>query len=185
MESYKAIISTEELEKILGQENVKVLDCSVGFGRQEGDCPRLSFLRSHIKGALFLDLDYFKDMTTDLPYMMPTEEDFVATMKRLNVRLGDKVVCYDASPMQLWGYRVSWMLSAMGHPDASVLDGGFAKWQSENKPCESTNPNADAAEFGYKLNPDKIKTLEQMQAFESDEAGRTFQVVDSRPGEPF
>ena len=104
---------------------MKVLDCSVSMGRQAGDCHRINFTKSHIKGALFLDLDNFRDHTTDLPFMMPSEKQFIDTMKRLNVKLSDKVVCYDTGAMQLFGYRAAWMFQCMGHPDVQVLDGGF------------------------------------------------------------
>ena len=45
------IISTEELAALIGQPNVKILDSSVGMGRPEGDCCRINFHKSHIKGA--------------------------------------------------------------------------------------------------------------------------------------
>lgn len=44
-----SLISTEELAKILDNENVKVLDCSVGLNRD--DDHRINFLKTHIKGA--------------------------------------------------------------------------------------------------------------------------------------
>mmetsp|Transcript_11050 Transcript_11050/g.18478 ORF Transcript_11050/g.18478 Transcript_11050/m.18478 type:complete len:127 (+) Transcript_11050:35-415(+) len=119
------IISCDELVKLLDQPNVKVLDCSVSMGRTPGDCHRINFLKSHIKGALFLDLDNLKDHKSDLPFMMPDEKFFIDTMKRLGVKLTDKVICYDSGAMQLFGYRAAWMFQCMGHPDVKVLDGGF------------------------------------------------------------
>lgn len=67
------IISTEQLEAILGNENLRVLDCSVAMGRQAGDDHRVGFMKSHIKGAQFFDLDNLKDHKNDLPFMMPSE----------------------------------------------------------------------------------------------------------------
>ena len=87
-------ISTEELSALIGSENVKILDCSVQMGRPEGDCSRINFHKSHIKGAQFLDLDNLKDMKSDLPFMMPSEEAFIGRMKVLGVRMSDHVVCY-------------------------------------------------------------------------------------------
>jgi 3-mercaptopyruvate sulfurtransferase SseA len=34
------------------------------------------------------------------------------------------------------------MLETMNHPNVRVLDGGFAKWVAENKPCEATEKDA-------------------------------------------
>ena len=92
-------ISTEKLESMLGNPKLRVVDCSVGMGRQPGDCHRLGFLKSHIKGAQFLDLDNLKDLKTDLPFMMPTEQQFCDQMKRINIRQTDTVVCYETGGM--------------------------------------------------------------------------------------
>ena len=125
MQDNTPTISTEELASILGQSNVKVLDCSVQMGRQPGDCSRISFLKGHIKGAQYLDLENFKDHRSELPFMMPEEKHFVDTMKRLNIKLSDKVICYDAGAMQLFGFRAFWMLQSMGHKNVFVLNGGY------------------------------------------------------------
>ena len=49
-------------------------------------------------------------------------------MKKLDVKLSDKVVLYDTSQRNVFGYRVAWMLQAMGHPDTHVLDGRYSAW---------------------------------------------------------
>ena len=175
-----SIISTDDLNAILGNANLRILDCSVSMGRQPGDDQRINFLKSHIKGACFLDLDYLKDMKNDLPFMMPNEKHFIDTMKRHDVKLTDQVVCYDTGAMQFFGYRAAWMLQAMGHPNVQVLDGGFAKWTKEGKAVEATDANANEDAFGYKLNADKIKLYDQMKAFEDNEAERTYQLLDVR-----
>lgn len=54
-----SIISTDELEAILKEPNVKILDCSVQTGRE--DCSRMNFLRNHIKNAIYADLDNLRD----------------------------------------------------------------------------------------------------------------------------
>ena len=54
-------------------------------------------------------------------------------MKILNIKLSDKVVCYDTGDSQFFGYRAAWMFQVMSHSNVFVLDGGLKKWQSENK----------------------------------------------------
>ena len=142
--------------------------------REPGDDPTINYLKSHIKGAQYLDLFNLKDHSTNLPLMMPNEAYFVAAMKRLNVKLSDNVVCYDTGKMQFFGYRAAWMLQAMGHPNTRVLDGGFDKWTKEGRPTESTDGGAAADQFAYKLNPGMIKTGAQMKAFAGSEAERTY-----------
>jgi thiosulfate/3-mercaptopyruvate sulfurtransferase len=168
------LISTEELSALLADSNVRILDCSASMGRQPGDDQRINFLLSHIQGAQFLDLDYFRDLSSPLPFMMPTEKHFCDTMKRLDVGTNNAVVCYDTGSMGSFSYRAAWMLRAMGVPNVRVLNGGFAKWIAEGLPVQATNADAVPENFAYTLNSDAIKTFEQMQAFASNEAERTF-----------
>ena len=180
-----SIITTDELNACLDQANLRILDCSVARGQQPGDCQRLNFFKSHIKGAQFIDLEYFTDMKNDLPLMMPTEKQFVDTLKKYNVKLTDHVVCYDTGSMQAFGYRAAWMLQAMGHPNVQVLDGGFAKWTKESKPVETTDADVKEDDFGYKLNTDKIKEYEQIKNFGINEDERTYQLLDVRSPDQF
>jgi thiosulfate/3-mercaptopyruvate sulfurtransferase len=60
-------------------------------------------------------------------------------MKKLGIRLCDKVVCYDTGAMQFFGYRAVWMFHAMGHNNVCVLDGGFQKWKNEKLPIETSD----------------------------------------------
>ena len=126
------------------------------------DCSRINYLKSHIKGAIYLDLDYLKDQKTDLMQMMPNEKQFIDSMKRLNIKLSDAVVCYDTGSMGFFGYRAAWMLQTMGHPNVRVLNGGFPKWTAEGRPCEATDENVKEEDFAYKLNPEKIKYLSEI-----------------------
>ena len=83
-------------------------------------------------------------------------------MKRLNVKLSDRVVCYDTGAMQFFGYRAAWMFQAMGHTNVQVLDGGFPKWVTEGKPVEATDAEAQESDFAYKLIDAKIKNLDNV-----------------------
>ena len=93
---------------------------------------------------------------------MPNEDEFINAMKRLNVKLSDTVVCYDGGATNFFGYRAAWMLQAMGHPAAFVLDGGFAAWVREGKAVEATDATACAEDFAYKTNSSKILHFEQI-----------------------
>lgn len=154
------IISTDRLQQLIGQPNLRVLDASTVFGRQPDDCPRLNFLKQHIQGAQFLDLDTLKDQSTDLPYMLPNQKQFIEAMKRLDCKLSDRVVVYDTHQNQFFGYRAAWMFQAFGHKNVSVLDGGFPKWIGEGKPVVQIEPEIDEKDFDFKVIPDKVKVLE-------------------------
>ena len=178
------MISTEDLESLItkGDANVRVLDCSVARGRKpEDDTAYIAYLKCHIAGAAFVNLDDLRDMGSDLPFMMPTEKHFTDTMRLLNVRMTDRVICYDSDAMQLFGYRAAWMFQAMGHKNVQVLNGGLPKWIKEGRKTDSESDaviNNDG--FDYKLNENKIYYLKSIQAFHSDETERTYQLLDAR-----
>ena len=69
------------------------------FGLKEGDCSRIAFHKTHIKGAEFLDLDTLKDIKSDLPFMLPSQEKFIERMKELAIKVSDTIVCYDTGAM--------------------------------------------------------------------------------------
>ena len=45
--------------------------------------------------------------------MLPDEKLFSDRMKVLNIKLTDRIICYDTGDMQFFGYRAAWMFQAM------------------------------------------------------------------------
>ena len=148
--SSTSIITCSQLQKILGSQALKILDCTAG--------PRTFFNSSHIPGAQFLDLDFLKHQSSPYPMMLPPSDHFRTVMQNLGVKKSDHVVCYDTSQRNVWGYRVAWMFEAMGHPKVQVLDGGFAKWNGE-----VSQVNED--DFDYKVDERKHLSFESFNNF--------------------
>jgi thiosulfate/3-mercaptopyruvate sulfurtransferase len=67
-------------------------------------------------------------------------------MRRAGVRADRTVVAYDggdgASAARAW-----WLLRHHGHPDARVLDGGFAAWQAAGRPVTTDEPATEPGDF--------------------------------------
>jgi 3-mercaptopyruvate sulfurtransferase SseA len=49
---------------------------------------------------LYLDIDNLRDMTTEVPFMLPDVKLFSDKMKILDVKLTDTIVCYDTNDLQ-------------------------------------------------------------------------------------
>ena len=90
----------------------------------DGRSSRLEYLRGHLPGAGFVDLD------TDLAaapsaalgrHPLPDPEVFAAAMRRVGVSDEDTVVAYDTED-GAYAARLVWMLRVTGH-DAALLDG--------------------------------------------------------------
>ena len=70
--------------------------------------------------------------------MMPSPEVLAAAFAAKGIGDDSRVVLYSRETIQ-WATRVWWMLRAIGVDNASVLNGGFDKWQAEGRPI-STDP---------------------------------------------
>jgi len=98
-----------------------------------------------------LDLEMLVDHKSPYMLMMPSQKTFVETMKKFNIKLSDRVVCYETGATQLFHYRVAWMFKVMGHKNVQVLRGGYPKWVAEGRPVVITDDTAKAEDFDYKV----------------------------------
>src|ERR1700761_2247509 len=140
----QALISTAELEKILGQPALRLFDCTTylepapaGSSEPYDAVPgRKTFEAGHIPGADFLDLQgEFSDSTSKLHFMMPGAAQLEAAFGRHGVTNDSLVVLYCLGAPN-WATRFWWMLQSLGF-DALVLDGGFDKWKAEGRAIET------------------------------------------------
>ena len=94
---------------------------------------KAEFLRAHIPGARYFDIDEVADQDTDLPHMVPTPGRFAKLMAAMGVNNASRIVFYDqkglASAARGW-----WLMGLFGHDQAAVLDGGLPKWMREGRP---------------------------------------------------
>jgi thiosulfate/3-mercaptopyruvate sulfurtransferase len=106
------------------------------------------FLRGHIPGAAYVDLE--GDLA-DPPgargrHPLPDVARFEAAMRRCGVRTGIPVVIYDAvagtSAARCW-----WLLRYHGHRAVKVLDGGWQAWVSDVGTVEEGAVTAEPGDF--------------------------------------
>lgn len=124
-----SLIPVEWLNQHLGDEGVLVLDASWHLPGKER-CGREEWQGCHIPGAHFFDYDSeIKDQQTHLPRMLPGEDLFAESVRKLGVNQDSLVVVYDSNAM-FSSCRAWWMFRAMGHQRVAVLDGGLLAWQA-------------------------------------------------------
>jgi len=139
-ETENALVSTAWLAENLGRPELVVFDATMYLPNEslEG---RTEYLRAHIPGARFFDIDAIADNQTELPHMLPTAGRFARLVGALGVGNGSLVVFYDqrglASAARGW-----WMMGVFGHDKAAVLDGGLPKWRAEGRPICTGEPAA-------------------------------------------
>ena len=171
-----ALISTEALAARLGDPNLRIADAS-GYLPQAGRNGRAEYEAAHIPGAVFFDIDAISDQETELPHMLPSPVVFAIAMRRLGIGDSDFVVFYDGGGIYS-AARALWMMRAMGHRNAAVLDGGFPKWRREGRAVESSLPQAVARSHFTPHPEDKL--VRDFTAMRANLETRAEQIVDAR-----
>ncbi|MCC7366003.1 MAG: sulfurtransferase [Dehalococcoidia bacterium] len=173
------LVSTEQLERRLGEDGLRVLDCTVylrppapGSERRSwvSESGRAHWETGHIPGSQFADLiSELSDPDSALAFTMPPADRFAAAMERLGIGEGTRVVCYDAS-LSMWATRVWWMLRAFGFDAAAVLDGGWRKWKLEARPVTTEAAMFAPGRFVARPRPELIASKEDVLAAIGDGA---------------
>lgn len=136
------LVSTEWLAAELGAPDLIVFDATKYLPNEPQD-GRTEYLKAHIPGARFFDIDVLADQDTDLPHMVPTPGYAAKALGALGVSNASRVVFYDqkglASAARGW-----WMMGLFGHDRAAVLDGGLPKWRAEGRNVDAGDVPAPA-----------------------------------------
>ena len=145
------LVTTEWLAGELGKPDLVVFDATKYLPNEPKD-GKAEFLKAHIPGARYFDIDQIADTDTDLPHMVPTPGRFAKLMAQLGVSNTSRIVFYDqkglASAARGW-----WLMGLFGHDDAAVLDGGLPKWIKESRPAgdgQSAVPAAGSFQPDYR-----------------------------------
>ncbi len=93
------------------------------------DKGRTTYEAGHIPGAVFVDLDEDLSAAPDGGgrHPLPDIDEFAGTLGQLGISPQSHVVVYDDVAGSI-AARLWWMLRAIGHERAQVLDGGYQAW---------------------------------------------------------
>jgi thiosulfate/3-mercaptopyruvate sulfurtransferase len=174
------LVSTDWLAAHLNDASVKVVDASY---KMPGITPpaKDDYLKAHIPGAVFFDVDAVSDHTNPLPHMFPSAEQFGRDVGALGIGNGDMVVVYDAGGW-IAGPRAWWMFLSYGHTNVRVLNGGLKKWRAEGRPVESGAVTPKSATFEAAFDAGRVRSMQQMIA---NIASKAEQVIDARASDRF
>jgi thiosulfate/3-mercaptopyruvate sulfurtransferase len=172
------LVSTDWLAAHLAQSDVRVADAS-WYLPQAARNARAEYEASHIPGAVFFDIDALSDQESPLPHMLPEATAFSSAIRKLGIGDGDFVVFYDGAGLYS-APRALWMMRAMGHGKAAVLDGGFPKWTREGRAAESTADRRPAiGRRHFTAQPD-LEIVRDFDSLRRNLQSHTEQVVDAR-----
>src|ERR1700681_3332163 len=134
------LVTTEFLAAELGKPGLTVFDATKYLPNEDKD-GKAEFLKAHIPGARYFDIDEVADTDTDLPHMVPTPGRFAKLMAAMGVGNATRIVYYDqkglASAARGW-----WLMGLFGHDQAAGRDGGLPKGLREAPPVGAAMPAA-------------------------------------------
>ena len=168
----ESLVTTEWLAEHLGEPDLVVADSSwhmPSTGRRGHD----EYLKAHIPGARFLDIDEVADKSNPAPHMLPAAQDFGRAMEQIGVGRDDRIVVYDNSPTRN-AARGWFMLRHFGADQVAILDGGFQKWLAEGRPTEAGEPPPRLAHFEAAERPNEVVAKQDILA------GLQEQLLDAR-----
>ncbi|XP_029294391.1 thiosulfate sulfurtransferase-like [Cottoperca gobio] len=161
---------------------LRILDTSWYLPMMKRDAKK-EFAQSHVPGASFFDIDECSDRDSKYDHMLPSEQFFADYVGNLGIGNDSHVVVYDASDFGAFSCtRVWWMFRLFGHPQVSVLNGGFRDWLKKGYTATGTYTRPEAATFTATMNRSWVRSFEDIT---DNIATQQFQVVDVRPHERF
>ncbi|MGB6307187.1 MAG: sulfurtransferase [Steroidobacteraceae bacterium] len=125
---FHTLIAAELLQGLLGEPRLAVVDCR--FDLMNPDAGRQAYLRGHIPGARYADLN--RDLSAPVGsgtgrHPLPTPEAFASWLGAAGIGNDAQIVAYDDANGSI-AARLWWMLRWVGHDAIAVLDGGLKAW---------------------------------------------------------
>ena len=145
------LVDTAWLAQHLTDSNVRVVDI-----RARG------YADGHIPDAVFVDSNWIRNPKAP-PTFLPTPQEFEALMSKLGISNNTRVIAYDERG-GIYAARLWWILNYYGHSNVALLDGGWVKWNAEQRPTNSAAPTIAAATFTVKPGTVKVATADQVKA---------------------
>lgn len=178
----RALVTAKWLSNLVKNNRIgpslRILDTSWYLPMMNRDSKK-EFAQTHIPGASFFDIDECSDRTSKFDHTLPTARFFADYVGNLGIGNDTHVVVFDASDFGLFSCtRVWWMFRLFGHPQVSVLNGGFRNWVREGHPVSAEYTKPERAEFTASMNHSWVKSFEDVR---DNIATQQFQVVDVRP----
>ena len=155
-----AFLTTDFLAENLWNTHYKLVDAS-WFMPDSGRSARAEYLKTHLPGAVFFDLDDISDKKSTYPHMLPYVDIFSQKIGALGISNHDKVVIYDSQGL-FSAPRAWWMFRVFGHEKTYILEGGLPKWIAEAKPVQSGTVEIMSTRYNTKFNATLYRHIEDV-----------------------
>lgn len=175
----RPIVSVNWLQSRLSDKTISIVDGSWHLPPEQRNAHE-EFLRGHIPGAVFFDIDAISTIG-ELPHMMPSAAFFAESVGNLGLAKDNTVVVYDTRGL-FSAARVWWMLTVFGYDDVKILDGGLPAWLDAGFTLESGEVTVQPVVVEATVTQGSV--VDASQVLEASES-RSAQILDARSQERF
>jgi len=149
------LVSTTWLKANLTQAGIRIIDL-----RQDVK----DYWQAHIPGAVYLNPEALRLADGGVPVKLMPPDALAIMLGKMGIREKTKVIIYAEQNDYKAPYLI-WALDYIGHPQASILDGGFSQWQKENLPVTQDYPKIGAVNYSpsSKVNPEVRANLDEVK----------------------
>ncbi|GLO64863.1 sulfurtransferase [Oceanobacillus kimchii] len=173
----KNLISVQRLMRRFSQNHIVIVD--VRFNLKDPDAGRKAYLKEHIPGAIYMDLN--KDLSGKAgkhggSHPLPDWDLFTNKLGQIGVTNETTVVVYDQGN-DMFAPRFWWLMDYVGHDKVYILEGGLDQWKEEGGAVTTEVPSLNPVTYQPQLKQNR--TVDMKEVRDKISNGNTI-LIDSR-----
>jgi thiosulfate/3-mercaptopyruvate sulfurtransferase len=168
------LVSTEELARWQQRGPVRAVDVRADL---------FTYLKDHLPGALYLNIESLRASGGGIPAQLLSQRAYAELFGRLGLSFDQPVVIYSAGETRnIDATFLVWLLAGFGHPKVYVLNGGYFKWQLEQRAVIPQYPRVAATGFpAGPFHPEQASLDDVRRSITTGDAT----LVDARPADQY
>jgi thiosulfate/3-mercaptopyruvate sulfurtransferase len=173
-ERHQFLIETSWLAEHLQDPHLRIVDMR-GYvrtvernGGQDAEYvgARADYEQGHIPGAIYIDWSSdIVDPDDEVEAQIASPTRFAEILEQRGIGDQHLVVAYDSHPASQFATRLWWALNYYGHDQVVVLNGGFPKWQREQRPVETRISSYPPTTFTPQVQPQLRATADDVLTY--------------------
>lgn len=130
------MVSTGWLRSNLSKDNIRIIDIR----------PVQKYYINHIPHASYLNPESVRLSINGVPYLPIAPDALALMLGTLGIDDKSTVIIYGGQE-DLQTFYLIWLFDYIGHKDVALLDGGYEKWERENRPLTQELPGVEAVRY--------------------------------------
>jgi thiosulfate/3-mercaptopyruvate sulfurtransferase len=168
------LVSTDQLGKWQRDGGIDVIDVRTDM---------FTYLKGHLPGAGYLNPESLRASEGGVPGQLLSPAMYANLFGRLGLSLDRPIVIYSAGETRnIDATFLAWLLAAFGHQQVYVLNGGYFKWELEQRPIAREYPQVQTVGFPTgTFQPERASLEDVRRALQQHDAI----LVDARPPDQY